>query len=169
MCLVTVYVQCRRDIDERDMWRWSSLVMCSPRSSVLLIRPTLANWWSVYLLKTQMCLSCYYIACNGRMWIARCRWSGEICQCWATVSAVVLYSCPHQMRHDLIFRFQNQDQSNKHFANWRFPRIMRWRKWAQRRQKPWSAAGVIHWTCPLHNFHQEEEMSQTESPACDIS
>ena len=53
--------------------------------------------------------------------------------------AVAWHACPHQLRHDLIFIRQSQDQCAKYLPHRRFPRIMH-SKWAQRRQHPFIIA-----------------------------
>ena len=93
--------------------------------------------WSVYLLKTQTCLSYWYVGCIERRCGATCKWSVGIWQCWATVSAVAWLACPSELRHDLTFILQSQDQSAKHLPRWRFRRKG---KWARRWQKPFFIA-----------------------------
>ena len=113
-----VNVQCMKDLDDGDSWRCSTLVKSSPQSSISVMRLTLTKPWSVYLAKTQTWLSYLNVGCIGRKWSARCRWSGEIRQCLATMSAVAW----HDRRHI----HQSRDQCAKHLAQWRFPRIMHW-------------------------------------------
>ena len=133
-----VYVQCRRCLDSGDSWRWDTLAMSSPGSSISLMQPTLAKAWSMYLVKTQTCLSYWYVGCIERRRSARCRWIGGIWQCWVTLSAVAWHAHLQQLRqHDFISIRQSQDQCAKHLVHWRFPRIMHGGKWTQRRWIQW--------------------------------
>ena len=121
-----VNVHCIRDFDDGDSWRWSMLVMSSPQYSLSLMQLTLAETWSVFLAKTQTCLSYWYVVCIGRRWSVRCRWSGAIWQCCAAESAVAWHARLRQLQHDLTSICQSQEQCSKYIVHWRFPRIMHW-------------------------------------------
>ena len=119
-----VYVQSRTDLDDGDSWQWSILAVSSPWCFISLMQPTVAKTLSVYLAKSQMCLSYWYVGCIGKRWSARCRWSGEMWQCWATESTVASHARPRQLRHISILH--SHDECDKHLAQWRSPRITHW-------------------------------------------